>query len=83
LPGEWEVTATIRRRGEDDVKTTFTVPLRSGGDGEERASEESDSIWTWPFEGARSIAAIVVLAIAGAGVAGWGGLTLARRTGSA
>ncbi len=76
LPGDWEVTVTVRRRGEDDVTTTFDVPLRS----EDSTEASSGSIWDWPFDGKRSAAAIAVLAAVGLGAAGWGALTLSRRS---
>jgi copper transport protein len=66
-PGEWDITATIRRRGEDDVSTTFTVPVR----GEEASVSAGDgSRWSWPFDGAQSVAAIAVLVIGGIGTLG-------------
>jgi hypothetical protein len=71
LPGDWEVTATVRRRGEDeDVQAGFDVPLSAVG----AASNESSSIWDWPYEGTNSAAAIVTIAIGAVGlvaVAGW------------
>jgi copper transport protein len=71
--GEWDVTATIRRRGEDDVKTTFAVPVR-GAAGADNAGDEDESRWTWPFEGAQSTAAIAVMVlgvVVTAGAATW------------
>jgi len=86
LPGDWTVTANVRRRGEDDVRQSFTVPVAEAGpapgEGPEpgaAAADESDSIWDWPFEGGRSAAAIAVLAVVGAGGAGYGALRIARR----
>ncbi len=67
-PGEWDITATIRRRGEDDVKTTFTVPLRDPAAAADIS--ESNDRWTWPFDGAQSVAAIAVLVIGGIATAG-------------
>ena len=61
LPGEWEVTATIRRRGEDDIFATFDVPL-----GVE--SESDSTIWAWPFDGMNSVGVIIALAIGAVGL---------------
>ena len=71
LPGEWDVTVSVRRRGQDDVSSTFTLPLAATGAGEPGEepppaaagpSAASESIWEWPFKGGRSIGAIAVLA---------------------
>jgi copper transport protein len=69
LPGDWTVTAIVRRRGVDDVTTTFDVPIAKVG-----ASPSSDSIWDWPLHGARSYGAIVAIVLgmlATLGVGGW------------
>lgn len=86
LPGEWTVTANVRRRNADDLRASFTVPVGeqapAGGDGgapAAQAAEESNSIWQWPFNGARSAAAIALLAAVGSGGAAWGAWRLARR----
>lgn len=81
LPGQWLVTATVRRRGEDDAQATFTIPIAGSKGSADTAtgSEESESIWRWPFEGKRSAAAIALLAAVGAGAAGWGAWRLVRR----
>ena len=56
LPGEWSVTATIRRRGEDDIFANFDVPVG--------IETESDStIWDWPFDRMRSTGVILALAV--------------------
>ena len=74
LPGEWTVTATVRRRGADDVQAVFTIPLGSP----ESAEAESDSIWHWPFEGLVSVAAFALIAAVGLAGVGWGALRLRR-----
>jgi len=84
LPGEWTVLANVRRRGLDDVRATFAVPvLAAGPDSATQPGAAtdggSDSIWDWPFEGGRSVAAIAVLAVVGVGGAGYGALRTARR----
>jgi copper transport protein len=75
LPGEWTVTANIRRRGEDeDVRATFDVPLAG-------ETAKAEGLWHWPFEGARSAGAIAALAVGGVGlvaVAGWQARSLRR-----
>jgi copper transport protein len=68
FPGNWDVTATIRRRGEEDVQTDYTIPVTEGG-GPVGASEDT-SIWEWPFEDGRSALAIASLAVGLVGVAG-------------
>jgi len=71
-PGEWDITATIRRRDEDDVSTTFTIPVRAAG--AETATAGNSDRWTWPFDGAQSTAAIAVVAlglVVTAGAATW------------
>ncbi len=85
LPGDWAITATVRRRGADDVRATFPVSIAAGAAGgppvTATGSTASDSIWRWPFDGARSVAAIALLAAVGAGGAAWGAWRLtARRT---
>ena len=56
LPGEWSVTATIRRTGEDDIFANFDVPVG--------VETESDStIWDWPFDGMRSTGVFIALAV--------------------
>lgn len=75
-PGEWDVTATIRRRGGDDVRTTFSVPIA-----DPNAASASGGRWGWPFEGARSTGAIVALIAGGVlavGVRVWQGWSLRR-----
>jgi copper transport protein len=71
LPGDWEVTATIRRRGEDeDVQAGFDVPVASVAGG----GAESTSVWDWPYEGTNSAAAVATIAVGVVGlvaVAGW------------
>ncbi|MCH8902287.1 MAG: hypothetical protein IIC88_08295, partial [Chloroflexi bacterium] len=79
-PGEWNVTVHIVRRGLDDWEETFRVPIAEPGAGDEAGEGEPESIWQWPYEGGRSTGAIAVLAVAAAGVAGWGGLRLLRRS---
>lgn len=88
LPGEWTVTANVRRRNADDVRASFKVPVGEeappgGGDqpadAETEVVEESSSIWEWPFHGARSVAAIGVLAGVVAGGAGFGAWRLGRK----
>ena len=74
LPGEWEITANIRRRGADDVRVSFDVSIRDPS----QSSEGSESIWRWPFDGGRSVGAIALLGAVGVGVAGWGALRLRR-----
>ncbi len=76
LPGEWTVTANIRRRGEDDVRATFTVPISEPS--ADAGAGESDSLWQWPFDGGRSAGAIATLAVVGVGAAGWGLCRLRR-----
>lgn len=75
IPGEYDVTATIRRRGEDDdVQAFFTVPI-----GEAKTAEAHESsIWGWPFAGARSAGAIAVLIAGAAGLLVAGGVQLGR-----
>lgn len=78
LPGQWTITVTVRRRGEaEDVRAPFNVALAapSGGgappeDGARPASaaEADDSVWSWPFDGARSAGAIAALAAGGTGL---------------
>ena len=70
LPGDWTITATVRRSGEDDVQATFEVPISESG--VLALESDSGSIWQWPFEGGRSVGAIVTLSVLAAGVAGWG-----------
>lgn len=70
IPGNWTVTTTVRRRGQDDVRTDFTIPVAA----EAAAGGEAESIWNWPFDGARSGAAMGALiagALALAGVGVW------------
>jgi hypothetical protein len=75
IPGDWAVTTTVRRRGQDDVRTEFTVPVAAEAPAEgPAAAAESESIWDWPFSGKRSGAAIGVLIAGGValgGVAAW------------
>ncbi|MEX1255303.1 MAG: CopD family protein [Dehalococcoidia bacterium] len=81
LPGDWEVTVTVRRLGEDDVSTTFDLPIRAatseGGEAEGEGS--SSSIWDWPFDGNASVAAIILLSGVAVLALGWGAVSLARR----
>lgn len=81
LPGEWTVTANIRRRDADDVRASFEVEVPEAAAPEASAeAEESDTIWEWPFHGARSVAAIAILAGVGVGVVGgWAALRMTRR----
>jgi copper transport protein len=86
LPGNWEVTATVRRLGEDDVSTTFDLPVRAasgeGGNAESGDATEdvaSSSIWDWPFDGNASVAAIILLSGVAVLALGWGAVSLARR----
>jgi copper transport protein len=80
LPGEWTVIANVRRRDEDDTRATFKIPIAApAAAGSPAAETEDESIWRWPFEGARSAAAIAVLAATGAGAAGWGAWRVVRR----
>jgi hypothetical protein len=76
LPGDWTITAIIRRRGLDDVRQAFDVPVAKaqGGGTSSTAATTSDSIWDWPFSGARSfgaIAALIVGAIVALAVGVW------------
>jgi copper transport protein len=61
LPGDWTITATVHRRGADDVQANFPVTIAELAPTGVVAG--SDSIWHWPFGGARSIAAIGVIAL--------------------
>lgn len=73
LPGDWAITAIVRRRGVDDVRATFDVPIAKEGASAGGASS-SDSIWDWPLQGARSwsaIAAVVFGLLAAASVGIW------------
>ena len=80
-PGDWNVTVHIVRRGvENDWEETFRVPIADPSAGVEPAEGKPESIWQWPFDGGRSTGAIAVLAVAAAGIAGWGGLRLLRRS---
>ena len=72
IPGNWLVTATIRRRGEDDVRTDFSVPVGLEASAATAAGETSSSIWDWPFEDRRSPGAIAALAVGAAGLLGVG-----------
>ncbi|MCH8994327.1 MAG: copper resistance protein CopC/CopD [Chloroflexi bacterium] len=80
LPGEWTITANIRRRGEDDVRASFTVSISEPAASAVADSGESDSLWQWPFDGGRSTGAIATLAVVGVGAAGWGLWRLRRPT---
>lgn len=61
VPGEWSVTATIRRQGEDDIFANYDVPVG--------IETESDStIWDWPFDGMRSTGVIIALAVGAVGL---------------
>ncbi len=76
LPGDWTVTAIVRRRGVDDVSATFNVPIATEGASAPSASgaASSDSIWDWPLQGARSwgaIAAVLFGLLAAASVGIW------------
>lgn len=77
-PGVYDITAVIRRRGEDDVVTNFTVDVEEPKEGAsqgppgaagDRGATQDGSIWDWPFEDARSTGAIAALAVGGAGLA--------------
>ena len=91
LPGEWSVTANIRRRDVDDTRVTFKVTIADpnaavedddGPPGEETLAEsEAGSMWQWPFDGKRSYGAIATLAATGAIAAGWLTLRQVRRGG--
>ena len=82
LPGDWAITAIIRRRGADDVQAKFDVPISQNATASSSSSSSaatstkasSDSMWDWPFHGARSagaIAALVVGVFAALGVGVW------------
>ena len=75
LPGDWTITANIQRRGEDDVRATWTVTIDAPEDANGAAiAEPSDTLWQWPFEGGRSAGAIAVLVVGGiaaVGTVGW------------
>jgi copper transport protein len=76
LPGDWTVTAIVRRRGEDDVSASFEIPIGKTESDTPNASaaDDSSSIWDWPFEGPRSvgaIAAVVFGLLAASGVGVW------------
>jgi hypothetical protein len=77
LPGDWTVSATVRRRGADDLRVSFDVPISESG--VLAFESESGSIWQWPFEGGRSVAAIATLSVLAVGVAGWGAWRWERR----
>jgi copper transport protein len=81
IPGDYTITAVVHRRGLDDVVANFRVKIEAGAAGgpPPTAAARSDSIWHWPFEGARSIAAIALLAASGAAGAGWGAWRLSSR----
>jgi copper transport protein len=85
LPGNWDVTATIRRRGEEDVQNDYTIPVRQPGDtgeGPEADAADESSIWDWPFEDRRSLGAIIALAVGGVGLVAvgvWQARNLRRR----
>ncbi|MEX0786683.1 MAG: CopD family protein, partial [Dehalococcoidia bacterium] len=69
LPGLWDVTTTVRRRGLDDVITNFTVPVGAEGAGDEAAGAAAESsIWDWPFDGAQGVGAVLALSFGGAGL---------------
>ena len=90
LPGEWTITVNIQRRGLDDVRAAFEIdiPDPSAAEGENEPADEpaeskseSESIWQWPFDGARSAGAIGVLAGTAVVIVGWGALRRFRRAG--
>ena len=62
LPGEWNITATIRRENEEDIFASFDVPVGVETDGE-------SSIWDWPFDGMRSTGVIIALSVGAMGLA--------------
>jgi copper transport protein len=73
-PGQWDVTATIRRRDQEDVQTSFTIPIRDPNLTDSGATTTSGDRWDWPFEGNRSVGAIVALVVGGiatVGAAAW------------
>lgn len=68
LPGEYEISAVVRRRGEDDVIADYTVAIGTA------AEIAESSIWDWPFEGRRSTGAVIALIVGAVGLAataGW------------
>jgi copper transport protein len=79
LPGTWKITATVRRRGEEeDVRATFDLTLAGSG----AVENGSESFWGWPFRGARTAGAIAALGVGAAGlvvVGAWQLRNLRRR----
>ena len=84
LPGDWTITANVQRRGEDDVRATWTVTIDAPEDANAAAiAGSSDTLWQWPFQGGRSTGAIAVLAAGGIAAIVTGGWQLRRlRAGS-
>ncbi len=84
LPGDWTITANVQRRGEDDVRATWTVTIAAPEDANGAAiAESSGTLWQWPFQGGRSAGAIAVLAAGGIAAIVAGGWQLRRlRAGS-
>ena len=78
LPGDYTIAAVVHRRALDDVQANFKVTIEAGAPPVATTSE-SDSIWHWPFDGPRSIAAIALLAASGVAGAAWGVWRLMRR----
>ncbi|MBI4570843.1 MAG: copper resistance protein CopC/CopD, partial [Chloroflexi bacterium] len=65
LPGAWKITATVRRRGEEeDVRATFDLTLAAPAAGGGSAADEgSESVWGWPFQDRRTAGAIAALGV--------------------
>ena len=84
IPGDWTITANIQRRGEDDIRATWTVTIEAPEDPNAAAiAEPSDTLWQWPFEGGRSAGAFAVLAVGAVAAIFTGGWQLRRlRAGS-
>ncbi len=61
LPGEWNITATVRRRDNDDIFASFDVPVGV-------VAESDSTIWDWPFDGMRSTGVIIALAVGAVGL---------------
>jgi len=60
-PGEWIVSATVERPGEDDITANFDVPVGVETDGD-------STIWDWPFDGMASTGALIALGVGAAGL---------------
>jgi copper transport protein len=80
LPGDYTITTVVHRRDVDDVEAHFSVTIEEGAPPAPiAAAGGSDSIWHWPFDGPRSIAAIALLAASGVAGAAWGAWRTMRR----